>query len=204
MLSGSGPGVYAALALIVGLECVGVPLPGETALIAAGVLARRGDVSLPLVIAVAAAAAIAGDNLGYLVGRHAGRRLLVGPGPLRRHRRMLRERGEPFFARHGPKAVFLARWFAWVRLAMPLLAGASAMPHRRFVRWNVLGGVAWAVSIGVLAFAVGSVVHHLVAAVALATALLAAVVLAVAGAARNVARRRGTPGHRRIPVWPIE
>jgi len=188
VLTGGGPGAYALLALIVAAECVGIPLPGETALIAAGALARRGDLSLPGVIAVAAVAAILGDSVGYAVGRHGGRRLLVARGPLQRHRRMLCERGEPFFERHGPKAVFLARWVAWVRLATPLLAGASAMPYRRFVRWNVLGAVAWAVSIGVLAYALGSVVRHLVLDVALVTGVLAGA--AVTGtAARKAAPR---------------
>src|SRR4051812_18638729 len=102
-LTGSGAGAYLTLALIIGVECIGIPLPGETALIAAGALARRGDLSLPAVFLVAAAAAIAGDSLGYVVGRHGGRRLLLGGGPLQRKRRMLHERAEPFFARHGPK-----------------------------------------------------------------------------------------------------
>src|SRR3954451_11166993 len=103
MVIGAGLGAYAALAAIIALECVGVPLPGETALIAAAVLARRGDLSLPAVVATAAVAAIAGDSVGYLAGRHAGRRLLAGTGALGRHGRMVRARGEPFFARHGAK-----------------------------------------------------------------------------------------------------
>jgi membrane-associated protein len=190
-----GAGAYALLALIVGAECVGIPLPGETALVAAGALARRGDLSLPGVIAVAAVAAIVGDTIGYTVGRHGGRRLLVGRGPAQRRRRMLRERGESFFERHGPKAVFLARWVAWVRLATPLLAGASAMPYRRFARWNMLGGVAWATSIGALAYALGSVVHHLVLDVALVTAVLACGAVATAAARKAFARSRGASRH---------
>src|SRR3954469_9391675 len=155
------PAAYLGLALVVAVECVGVPLPGETALIAAGALARRGQLALPAVIAIAAVAAIAGDSLGYLVGRHGGRRLLSAAGPLPRVGRVMHTRGEPFFVRHGAKAVFLARWVAWARMATPILAGAGAMPYRRFVRWNVLGGCLWAVSIGTLAYALGAVVGHL-------------------------------------------
>jgi membrane protein DedA with SNARE-associated domain len=143
---------YVGLALIVAIECLGVPVPGETALIAAGVLARRGELLLPVVIAVAAAAAIPGDSVGYALGRSGQRRLLSAQGRLPRVGRIVRERGNPFFARHGPKAVFLARWVAWARMAIPPLAGASAMPYRRFVRWNVLGGVLWAASIATLAY----------------------------------------------------
>src|SRR3954451_22450347 len=73
---------YLALALLVGLESSGVPLPGETALIASGVLASRGDLSIELVILIAAAAAIVGDNVGYWIGRKGGRKLLTAKGPL--------------------------------------------------------------------------------------------------------------------------
>jgi membrane protein DedA with SNARE-associated domain len=171
---------YLGLGLIVAVECVGVPLPGETALIAAGALARRGQLALPAVIAVAAVAAIAGDSLGYLVGRNGGRRLLTGAGPLRRIGRVLHARGEPFFERHGAKAVFLARWVAWARMATPVLAGAGAMPYRRFVRWNVLGGCLWAASIGTLAYALGSVAGHLAADVSIISVVVAGGALAVA------------------------
>jgi membrane protein DedA with SNARE-associated domain len=178
------PAAYLGLALVVAVECVGVPLPGETALITAGALARRGHLALPAVIAVAAVAAILGDSLGYAVGRHGGRRILLGRGPLERLRRSIHERGEPFFARHGAKAVFLARWVAWARMATPPLAGAGGMPYRRFVRWNVLGGVLWAASIATLAYELGAVSGHLAADVSIVTALLFGVALAVAGARR--------------------
>src|ERR671933_657575 len=87
---------YLLLFALVGAESTGVPLPGETALIAAGVLAHHGRFHIALVIAAAAVAAIVGDNVGYLIGRTGGRRLLERPGVLEHHRHEILRRGEPF------------------------------------------------------------------------------------------------------------
>src|ERR671927_1554463 len=103
---------YAALAGLIGGETMGVPLPGETALIAAGVLASEGHLAIELVILIAAGAAIVGDNVGFWIGRKGGRRLLELPGPLQHHRRRLIARGERVFERHGGKTVFFGRWFS--------------------------------------------------------------------------------------------
>src|SRR6266516_4777198 len=94
---------YAALAALIAGETMGIPLPGETALIAAGILASEGHLSIELVIVISAAAAILGDNVGFWIGRRGGRRLLELPGPLRNHRRRLIESGERIFERHGGK-----------------------------------------------------------------------------------------------------
>lgn len=147
---------YAFLFVLVAVESSGVPVPGETALIAAGVLAHKGSLSIAVVIAVAAAAAIIGDNLGYLIGRFGGRRLLEHPGPLERHRRSILVNGQAFFDRHGPKAVFLGRWVAGLRIASAWLAGISHMPWPVFLVWNGLGGIAWATSVGLLAYFLGA------------------------------------------------
>ncbi|MEA2426409.1 MAG: hypothetical protein QOF37_37 [Thermoleophilaceae bacterium] len=167
---------YPALALLVGAESLGVPVPGETALIAAGVLARSGHLKIELVIPVAAAAAIVGDNIGYVLGRKYGRRLFELNGPFLDRRRELMKRGERFFARHGPKAVFLGRWVTGVRTVAAWLAGAEKMPWDSFFRWNALGGVAWATSIGLLAYALGSSVGSLVTLLGLAGLALVVVV----------------------------
>ena len=146
---------YVALCALVGAESAGVPLPGETALITAGVLAQHGEFSIELVIVVAALGAIVGDNIGYVIGRTGGRTLLERPGPLERHRREILARGEPFFERHGPKAVFLGRWVAWLRITSAWLAGISRMRWPVFLFWNALGGIAWATSVGLLAYFLG-------------------------------------------------
>ena len=146
---------YLLLAALVGGESAGVPLPGETALITAAVLASQGKLSLPLVVATCAAGAIVGDNFGYLLGRKGARRLLQRPGRLEERRRSFLARGEKFFARHGGKTVFLGRWLPFLRITAAWLAGANHMPWPKFLAWNAAGGIAWATSVGVFAYFVG-------------------------------------------------
>jgi membrane-associated protein len=146
---------YVALFVLIVAESSGAPVPGETALITAGVLASHGQVRIELVLPLAAIAAIIGDNVGYAIGRSGGRRLLERPGFLEQHRHRVLEHGEPFFARHGAKAVFLGRWVAGLRIAAAWLAGINRMPWPQFLFWNALGGIAWAISVGLLAYWLG-------------------------------------------------
>ena len=139
---------YLAVAVFVGVEASGVPVPGETALIAAAVLASQGKLSIELVIAIAAAAAIVGDNIGYMLGRRYGRRLLERPGRTKVRRQLALARGEQLFARHGPKAVFIGRWIALLRIWAAWLAGIAGMYWPTFLLWNALGGICWALSSG--------------------------------------------------------
>jgi membrane-associated protein len=129
------------------------------------------------VIAVAAAAAIVGDNVGYLIGRKGARALLTGGGPMKERRQEFLERGEPFFEKHGPKAVFLGRWVAVLRIAVAWLAGINRMPWRVFFFWNALGGIAWATSVGLLAYFLGNVVERLLADFGIAAVVVVAVAL---------------------------
>jgi membrane-associated protein len=148
---------YPALALLVGGESLGLILPGETAILAAGVLARDGHLEIVLVIAVAAVAAIVGDNVGYLLGRRGARQLmLVRRGPLREHRARLVREGERFFARYGGRSVFLARWVVVARFTAPWLAGASRMPRREFLLWNAVGGITWSATVALAGYALGA------------------------------------------------
>lgn len=146
---------YPLLFLIVMAESSGVPIPGETALITAAVLASQGRLEIGLVIAIAAVAAIVGDNIGYVIGRRGGRWLLERPGRFQRRRRLVLEIGEPFFERHGPKAVFFGRFVLVLRVWASWLAGATHMHWRSFVLWNALGGICWATAIGLLAYFLG-------------------------------------------------
>ena len=152
---------YLFLFVLVAAETSGIPLPGETAMITAGVLAQRGTFSIEFVIVVAATAAIVGDNIGYLIGRTGGRRLLTADGPFERHRLEVLRRGEPFFAKHGPKAVFFGRWITGLRIAASWLAGMNRMEWKTFFFWNALGGICWAISIGLLGYFAGPAVEHL-------------------------------------------
>jgi len=138
---------YPLLALLVGAESAGALVPGETALIVAAALAGQGRLSLPVVIGVAAGAAVVGDNTGYLLGRRGLRPLLAGRRASGRRRRLV-ARGDEFFQRHGGAAVFFGRWLPGLRVAAAWLAGESRMPWRRFLLWNALGGIGWASTIG--------------------------------------------------------
>ena len=142
-------------ALIFG-ESAGLPLPGETALLTAGVLAGTGRLSLPLVIAVAVVAAVTGDTLGYWLGRRGGRAVLAHRrGPFAVFRQLALERGERFFERHGAKTVFLGRFVPGVRVVAAVLAGAGAMPWPRFAIYNLSGAFVWAATVASLASLVG-------------------------------------------------
>jgi membrane protein DedA with SNARE-associated domain len=151
------------LFVVVMLESFGIPLPGETALIAFGVLASQGHYDVAVVIAVAAAAAIIGDNLGYwVIGRWLGRKLL-------RHRwfrsyadRFL-PRAERIMKRHGGKTVFFGRFIAILRFTAAWLAGLGRMEWWRFLFWNASGGIVWAVVVALVAFYGGKAVAEAIA-----------------------------------------
>ena len=145
-----------ALPAIIGLESLGVPSPGETALVLAAVLASQGKLQIWLVILIGVASAIVGDNIGYLLGRRFGREVLEHPGPFHRRRLEVIAAGDKFFARHGPKAVFFARWIALVRFAAAWLAGINEMPFRQFFFYNALGGITWGVTFGLVGYFAGS------------------------------------------------
>ncbi len=153
---------YPALFGLVMVESMGIPVPGETAIILAGLAAGQGHLSIGLVIVVAAAAAIIGDNIGFEVGHRGGRGLLERPGWIEDRRRQVLEVGDQFFARHGPKAVFLGRWITGLRFWAALLAGASGMRRSTFIFWNAAGGIAWATSVALAAYFGGKAVEQVV------------------------------------------
>jgi membrane protein DedA with SNARE-associated domain len=140
-----------ALFLIVMLESGGIPLPGETALVAGGVFASRGELNIVAVIAVAAAAAIVGDNLGYWIGRSGGRSVLTRWEVTARTLPW----AEGFFERHGPKTIFLARFLSVLRVTAAWMAGVSRMRWWTFFGWNAAGGICWAVLVGLVAYYAG-------------------------------------------------
>ena len=186
---------YPLLFLIVMSESSGVPVPGETALITAAVLASKGKLRIELVVPLAAAAAIVGDNIGYLIGREGGRWLLTRPGRFYRQRLRVLDTGEPFFERHGPKAVFFGRFLLGLRVWASWLAGATRMHWRSFVLWNALGGICWASAVGLLAYYLGHSAGNFVETFGLFG--LAAALLAIASALflhrRHRRRNRETP-----------
>jgi membrane protein DedA with SNARE-associated domain len=146
---------YLAILLIVGGESAGLPIPGETSILVGGALAGSGDLELPLVWVFAAAGAIIGDNVGYLVGRHFLRRILTGPGRLAHRMERSVQRSEVFFRHHGGKTVFFGRWLPVLRVTAAWMAGASHMEWRRFAVFNALGGIGWAITISSLGYVAG-------------------------------------------------
>jgi membrane protein DedA with SNARE-associated domain len=144
------------LPAIIGLESMGIPSPGETALVLAAVLASQGKLQIWLVILIGVSSAIIGDNLGYWLGRRFGRDVLEARGPLYERRRRVVAAGDSFFEQHGPKAVFFARWIALVRFAAAWLAGINEMRFLEFFAWNALGGVTWGVTYGLVGYYAGS------------------------------------------------
>jgi membrane protein DedA with SNARE-associated domain len=167
-------------------ESAGAPLPGETSLLTAGVLAGTGRVWLPLGIAVAVAAAVTGDTLGYWLGRRGGRAVLTRRGPFAAFRAHALEHGERFFERHGPKTVFLGRFVPGVRVVAAVLAGAGAMAWPRFALYNVTGAFVWAATVASLASLVGPRVA--------AALWVAALGVAVAGGLATLLRMRRRDG----------
>jgi membrane protein DedA with SNARE-associated domain len=141
------------LFVVIMLESFGIPLPGETALIFFGLLASKGHYSVAAVIAVAAAAAIVGDNLGYwIIGRWGGRALFRRNKWLSRYADRLLPRAELLMKRHGGKTVFFGRFVAILRFTAAWVAGLGRMEWWRFLFWNASGGIAWATAVGLIAY----------------------------------------------------
>jgi undecaprenyl-diphosphatase len=169
------------LAVFVAVEALGVPIPGETALIFAALAANEGRLSIVAVIVVAAAAAIVGDNIGFVIGRRGGRALLERPGRFAAERRRVLAIGDPFFERHGAKAVFLGRWITGLRVWTSWLAGASEMRWSTFLVWNALGGTTWATSVALAAYYGGKGVERVFSRIGLYGGLAALALILIGG-----------------------
>jgi len=155
--------VYGLLtvAVVVGLECVGIPLPGETALLAAAIYAgTKHDLNIISVILTAAGAAIVGRMIGYAIGREFGYRLLLRYGGYVRMDESRIKLGQYLFRRHGGKIVFLAQFVPILRTFAGLFAGANVMPWRGFLVANVAGSILWAGIFGYAAYSLGREVER--------------------------------------------
>jgi len=151
---------YAVVALLIGLESMGLPLPGEGALVTAAVYAGATQrLSLGLIVLAAIAGAVIGDNLGFWLGRRIGSRLLVRYGPLVGITAGRTKLGQYLFGLHGGKVVFFGRFVAVLRALAAFLAGVNRMPWPRFLVFNVAGGIVWATLFGVGAYALGHRIH---------------------------------------------
>jgi membrane protein DedA with SNARE-associated domain len=172
---------YLVLGLIIGLESMGVPLPGETTLVAASLLASQDRLSLVWVIAAAAIGAIVGDSTGYAIGRRYGRGLFGRLG--RRSHHFAPDRivaAERYFVRYGMWTVFFGRFVALLRILAGPMAGSLRMHYPRFLVANAAGGIIWASVVAIVAYKIGEHADKifgqvsLIALAAIAVALLTA------------------------------
>ncbi len=153
---------YLAVAVIIGLESLGVPLPGETTLLAAAILAGAGhQLHIVPLIASAATGAILGDNVGYWIGRELGFRLLMRYGRRVGIGDADIKVGRYVFQRHGGKVVFFGRFVALLRVLAALLAGVNRLAWTSFLWFNAAGAVVWATIYGTIGYTLGNSAHHL-------------------------------------------
>ena len=179
------------LFLVVMLESFGLPLPGETALIAFGVLAAQGHYSIVEVIAVTAAAAIVGDNLGYwVIGRWGGRALFERWRWLSRYSQRVLPRAEELIAKHGGKTVFFGRFVAVLRYTAAWVAGLGRMHWWKFLFFNAAGGICWATLVGLLSYYVGKAAAEALGKYGLFAGAGVIALIAIVALVSHLARRR--------------
>ena len=139
---------------------VGFFLPGDSLLFTAGLLTSQGTLNLPVIMVGAALAAIAGDQVGYLIGKRAGPALFKRPDS-RFFKQKNVERAHAYFEKNGPKTVILARFLPVIRTFTPVVAGVGEMEYRRFVTFNVIGGVLWGAGVTLLGRILGDTVPNI-------------------------------------------
>ncbi|MDQ2979834.1 MAG: VTT domain-containing protein [Acidobacteriota bacterium] len=150
-------GGLTAMTIIVFAETglmIGFFLPGDSLLVTAGVFAARGNLNIWALNGLLIAAAILGDTVGYWIGRRAGTALFTRPKSLLFNPRHLK-RAHDFYEKHGGKTIILARFMPIVRTFAPVVAGMAQMNYRRFVSFNVVGGVLWVVSMTLIGYFLG-------------------------------------------------
>jgi membrane protein DedA with SNARE-associated domain len=196
---------YLAVLTIVGLESIGIPLPGETTLITAAVYAGATHrLNIVGILAAAIAGAIIGDNIGYLLGHWGGYRLLVRYGRYIRLDQRRVKVARYLFYRYGAEVVFFGRFTAILRAYAAFLAGTTRMPWPRFLLFNALGGVAWVVLYGSAAYFLGTQIERLSRPLAIGFGIAGAVAI-VAGflLVRRLERRLEAAAEKEFP-GPLE
>jgi membrane protein DedA with SNARE-associated domain len=172
---------YLAVFVFVGVESIGIPVPGETMLVTAAIYAgTTGRLSIFWVIVASAAGAIVGDNIGYVIGRTGGYRLVKRYGRYIRLEQNRLRLGQYLFHKHGSKVVFFGRFISVLRIFAAFLAGVNHMHWRRFLIFNAAGGIVWSTLYGVAAYLLGQQLLRLSGRVDLVLAIVGvAVIIAV-------------------------
>ncbi|MGH2364529.1 MAG: DedA family protein [Chloroflexota bacterium] len=177
----SAYGYWAVLVLVM-VESLGIPVPGETTLILAAVYAgTQHQLRIEFVIGAAIVGAVAGDNIGFVLGREGGFRLALRFGHYLRLDDRKLKLGQYLFLKHGAKVVFWGRFVAFLRAWAAFLAGTNRMPWPRFLLANGAGGILWASGYGVLGYVVGSQVGNVTGRLGILFGAVAVVVLVAGG-----------------------
>jgi membrane protein DedA with SNARE-associated domain len=169
------------VAVLLFIEGIGIPIPGESALMTAAALAGRGAMSIFGVAIAAAFGSFAGTAAGYWIGRRGGPAIVARYGALLRLDQGRLERAQAFFAKNGGKTLVLGRFVAFVRSFIGIFAGISGMPLRQFLVYNVAGGVVWAGTFSVLGYAFGRNLPRLIKYIGRVSLLVAILIALVAG-----------------------
>jgi membrane-associated protein len=157
LLEGSGPLALVVIVAIVFIETgLLFPfLPGDSLVFTAALLTTQLNLPLPVLVIAVASAAVAGDQVGYLIGHRFGRRLFRPDARILKTKHL--DKADAFFTKYGPQSLVLARFVPIVRTYVPPVVGMSAMPYRRFILWNALGGVAWALILSIAGYFLGRI-----------------------------------------------
>lgn len=198
-----GMTVFAESGLLIGFF-----LPGDTLLFGAGILAAQGVLPIQWLIATIVVAAVLGDNVGYSIGRRFGPRLFTRKDGIIFRQEYLK-RAEEFYAKHGGKTIIMARFVPVVRTFAPVVAGIGDMPRKRFLAYNVIGGLLWGVSLPLAGYYIGSrlpwLEHYI------EPAIIAVIVLSIGPALlhllrnkrfRAEAKKRLRNGFRKVTLRP--
>jgi membrane protein DedA with SNARE-associated domain len=182
---------YAIIGLLVFGEAavfIGFVLPGETAVLLGGFLAAQGHLDIVTLTVLVVVCAIAGDTVGYEVGKHLGPRVLR-LGVFDKHQSRL-DKAQDLLRRRGGPAVFLGRWTAFFRAVMPGIAGLSQMRYRVFLFWNALGGIAWGVTFSLVGYFAGASYAKVASSIGKGAAVVVALLVIAAVVVWRVRRRR--------------
>ncbi len=199
-----GKWTYLLVAILAFLEAgafVGLLIPGETAIIVAGVVAGQGEIDIVLLIAIAWFFAVAGDITGYLLGRRLGRPFLVKHGPRFGISEERIHQVDAFFAKHGGKAIFVGRFVGLVRSLAPFLAGSSGMQLRRFVPYDVLGAGIQSTILCLVGYFFWHSLDRVLEIAKQGALALSATIVVLVGIVVAVRWLRQVENRRRISVW---
>jgi membrane protein DedA with SNARE-associated domain len=168
-------------------------VPGEVGMVVAGAAAKRNDVSPWLLVVIGSAGAVLGDSFSYVVGRRWGMPLVRRWSWLRRRLEPRFDRAHDYFGRQGGRAVFVARWVGALRALVPLVAGTSAMPYRRFLLWDAVAALLWVTTMVWLGALLGDDIARVVDRIGTGISLVAVGIIVLVLVVRSRRRRTRPP-----------